>query len=135
MRNKKTNTSFIFNQPFVLLIMALLILVTPCSVKSQIKSIAGLPTQTENNAVNKTNSKSSLTSSDTCVITNDSEVHASSNVLSQKTSDVLPVFLFALSVVCFFTLRIHQNKTSSTYEKLRIIPTLPLFMQYRQLII
>lgn len=135
MNNKKSNTSFIFNQPIILLMMAFLILVTPCSVKSQIKSIVGLPAQTENNAVNKTNSKTSLTSTDTCVVINDSEVHALSSVLSQKTSDVLPVFLFALSVVCFFTLRIHQKNTSSTYEKLRIIPTLPLFMQYRQLII
>ena len=139
MRHTKSNTSNFFRQQFTLLMMALLILLAPCSVKSQLKNMMGLPTQTEMNTVDKTNSKTnskaSFSTSENCVVTQESAVKNTLAASSSKTLDVLPVFLIALSFVCFFTRSSHRQNITSPYEKKRIIPALPIFLQFRQLII
>lgn len=135
MPTKKVNINKPFYQQMLLLMMAFFILLTPCSVKSQLKNMVGIPTQTEYNTLNKTSNELSIQSADTCLLTNESKIEESSLINSSQTLNVIPIFLVAFSFVCLITLRNHQQKTTSRYEKLSILPALPLFMQYRQLII
>lgn len=109
------------------------VLLTSCPVKSSIKSLAGVPVNTEQQAVNKNNP----------LYGNEVEQCADgqtkdANIIqtpSSYASDLLPAVLFAVTFIFLFGYALCKEQTHPRYSNLKIPGSLPIFLQYRRLII
>jgi hypothetical protein len=111
---------------------AFLIVLTSCSLKSSIKSLAGIPTNTEQ-GVAKNNQSLFGSTSETCLkgeIT-DAQVSQTSSL---SANDFLPVVILT---TFFFLLGFTPCKKQShpLYGSLKIPGSLPLFLLYKKLIV
>lgn len=111
---------------------AVLIVLMSCSVKSSIKSLMGIPVNTEQ-GLTQSNHSFFGNASETCVNGDTTEAKIS-NKSSSNADDLLPVFITASF---FFLPGLTPGKEQShpLYGNLKIPSKLPLFLLYQKLIV
>ncbi len=109
------------------------VLLTSCPVKSSIKSLAGTPVNTEQQSAKKNNSLV-VNGMEKCanVQVTDAKI---SQPTSTNTSDLLPVALLAVTFILLFGYRHIYVQVHPRYSNLKIPGRLPIFLQFRKLII
>lgn len=133
-RALSNSITFFLRHIFVFTTM-LLMLLTSCSVKAGIKNIAGTPVQTEHNTA-KSNQKFLLNASERCA-----GFKSTDTLIVQKVSftanDLLPVALFTAALFFLFCFRsVSKEQKHPLYSgSAKISNTIPLFLQYRKLIV
>ena len=111
---------------------AVLIVLTPCSVKSSIKSLTGIPVNTEQ-GLSKHHHSFLGTASGTCV-----SVQMRDTKISQKASfDAIALLLTAISTSFIFLAapRLPEEPSHPLYANLKIPGKLPLFLLYQKLMV
>lgn len=121
-----------YSQRYFFVFAVIILILFSCPVKSSIKTLAGIPTNTERN-LNLSNNTiySSLEKCENSETAN-SKV---SQEISFKTISLLPAGLLTANFA--FLLESIQIKPLShpLYKRLKIAGTLPIFLQYQKLII
>ena len=111
---------------------AVLIVLTPCSVKSSIKSLTGIPVNTEQ-GISKHHHSFLGTASGTCV-----SVQLTDTKISQKASsdaiDLLPAAI-KVSFIFLAAPKLTEEQFHPLYKKLKIPGKLPLFLLYQRLMV
>lgn len=111
-------------------IVVVLVLLTSCPVKSSIKSLAGIPANTEQGLVKKND----VVGSERCVVgeTADTKISQTS---SFQTNDWLPIAVLSVTFLFLLGYTICNEQSHPLYGSLKIPGTLPIFLQYQKLII
>ena len=109
------------------------VLLTSCPVKSAIKTLAGIPVNTEQGQTKK-NSITVVNSAEQCSYPEgtDTKIFLST---STHTSSLLPIFLFTAIFIFGFGFTLIGKQTHPVYGNLRIAASIPIFLQYRRLLI
>ena len=112
---------------------AILIILTSCSVKSSIKSMAGIPVNTEQGLA-KNNHGFIGAGSETCLNgeTTDTKI---SQTASFNTITLLPAVILTAAFLFLFGYTPRKEKLHPLYGNLKIPSTLPLFLLYRKLLV
>ncbi|HLT87044.1 MAG TPA: hypothetical protein VKZ57_05595 [Sphingobacterium sp.] len=108
------------------------VLLSSCPVKSSIKSLAGFPVNTEQQT--KKNNSTAGNGMEKCahVQTTDAKISQST---STNMSDLLPVVFIVVAFMLLFGYRHIYVQAHPRYSSLKIPGTLPIFLQFRKLII
>lgn len=109
------------------------VLIASCSVKSSIKSLVGIPLNSQL-GVTKTSHSFFGTGSEKCVNgeTTDTEISQST---SSQTNSLLPAVLLTATFLFPLGYTFCKEHSHPLYRTLKIPGTLPIFLQYRKLII
>jgi len=111
----------------------LCVLLSSCPIKSGIKSLVGIPTNTEQGVPKKSSLFSAGNGTEKCVSeTSDTKI---SQTVSSSTQDVLPAVLLTAAFVFLLGYTLCKQQPHPLYGSLKIPGTLPIFLQYRKLII
>lgn len=127
------NIAMICKRYFLVCATTFLVLLTSCAVKSSLKSLAGIPTKTEQ-GLPKAKPNFSVNTVEKCTVSSPSDMQ-----IVQKSflnaNDLLPVIIFTAAFL--FLLSFVPDKASShpLYGNLKIPGTLPIFLRHRKLII
>jgi hypothetical protein len=109
------------------------VLLSPCHVKNGIKSLAGIPSRTEQDLAKKSNLFFASNGTEKCVSeTSDTKI---SQTVSSNTHDLLPAVLLTTAFVFLPGYTLCKQQPHPLYGSLKIPGTLPIFLQYRKLII
>jgi len=112
-------------------IAVIVLMLTSCAIKGSIKSLAGIPVNTEQGQSKKTVVASGT---DACVYGEVTDAKIST--YSFNTNDLLPVALVATALFFLFGYDALASVPSyAGYDTRKIHSSLPIFIQYRQLII
>ncbi|MBD1425195.1 hypothetical protein [Sphingobacterium arenae] len=107
------------------------VLLSSCPVKASIKNFADNPIKKEQSSTNRSNAL--FHSSDRCA-----DTELTTKVIKQGSSqhvDILPAILFTAIVFFLFCIPHRKEKAHPLYGNLKLAGTLPIFLQYRKLII
>lgn len=120
---------------FLVVAAILLVLLTSCPVKLSIKNFAGIPIKTEN-GVNRGHQNTSTSLLEKCAqysIEDNQIVHKN----SIGSNDLLPAFILTLAFLFYFDFRANKKEIKHPLYSgtNRIRSTIPLFLEYRKLII
>lgn len=112
---------------------AVLIVLMSCAVKSSIKSLVGIPVNTEK-GVAKSNQHFFGSASETCVIgeTTDTTIFQTTSL---NANDLLPAVILTVTFLFLLGFRPFKKQSHPLYGNLKIPGTLPLFLLYRKLIV
>src|SRR5690606_39043497 len=107
-------------------------LFTSCSVKSSIKSLTGIPINTEKGLVKKSNAFGS--GSEKCIIgeTIDTKI---AQTAPFRPNNLLPISILAATSLFLLGYALAKAQTHPLYGNLKISGTLPLFLQHQKFII
>lgn len=111
-------------------IVVVLVLLTSCPVKSSIKSLAGIPANTEQGLVKKND----VVGSERCVVGETADTKISPTT-SFQTNDWLPIAILAVTFLFLLGYTRCNEQSHPLYGSLKIPGTLPIFLQYQKLII
>ncbi|UQA74093.1 hypothetical protein K2F45_20080 [Sphingobacterium siyangense] len=119
---------------FVFSVM-LLVLLTSCAIKGSIKTLAGIPANTER-GLPKGNQNFSVNTGDKCAEFDIADTQIVQKI-SFKANDLLPVVLFTATFLFLFGFRpvSKENKHPLYSCSGKIRNAIPLFLEYRKLII
>ena len=113
----------------------LLVLLSSCSVKNSIKTLAGIPANTEQ-SLPKGNQNLSVNASDKCAQFEIADTQIVQKIFS-NTNDLLPVVLFTAALFFLFGFRpVNKEHNHPLYRgSAKIRNSIPLFLEYRKLLI
>ena len=118
------------------LAVTLLVLLSSCVVKASIKTLAGLPVNSEQ-GIPKGARNFSMNSAETCVLLDGSDEIIVQQQSSHHANDLLPVVIFTaafLFIVGFHA--VSKEKKHPFYSGSgKIRSSIPIFLEYRKLII
>lgn len=123
-----------FQQYSLVLVAIVFVLLTSCPVKSGIKSLVGLPVNTEQEVPKGKHDFVGGSNAEKCVIGQTNDTTISNNTASHANSLLPAVFL----IIAFLSLPIitsDKEQSHPLYGNIKIRGTLPIFIQYRKLII
>ncbi|HLU90827.1 MAG TPA: hypothetical protein VKZ51_13395 [Cyclobacteriaceae bacterium] len=112
---------------------AMLIVLMSCSVKSSIKSLVGIPVNTEQ-GVGKKHHGFFGSASETCVLGETADIKFS-QAASYSANDLLPAVLLTATFLFLFENTVDKGQSHPLYGSLKIPGSLPLFLLYRKLIV
>lgn len=112
---------------------ALLIVLTSCSVKSSIKSMAGIPVNTEQGLA-KSNHGFFGAGSETCVNGETTDTKISPTTFF-NANNLLPAVNLTAAFLFLFGYTPCKEQLHPLYGNLKISSTLPLFLLYRKLLV
>lgn len=124
-----------FKPYFLVVASILLVLLTSCPVKLSIKNWAGIPIETES-GVNRGNQNISTSLPEKCP-----QYNSEDNQIVQKHTigfnDLLPAFILTLAFLFHFGFRVNAKEIKHPLYSgsNRIRSAIPLFLEYRKLII
>lgn len=112
-----------------------LVLFSSCAVKASVKTLAGIPTKTEQ-GLPKANHNVPVSSVERCTVVMASDMQVVQKS-SSNTNDLLPVVLFTASFLFLLGLRpvSKENKHPLYSGSSKIRSSIPIFLEYRKLII
>lgn len=108
------------------------VLFSSCPIKSSIKSLAGIPANTEQGLAKKSNPFSG-NGAEKCIGENSDTKIA--QTVSLNTNDLLPAVLLTAAFVFLLGYTLSKEQPHLLYGNLKISSTLPIFLQYRKLVI
>lgn len=122
-----------YGQNTLVFVFMFFTLLLSCQVKSSIKSLAGIPVNTEQ-SVPKGAIRVLVNGAETCVNdkTADTEI---SRTTATNLNDLLPVVLLAVAFLSLIGSTLGREQLHPRYGNLKIPGTLPLFLQHRKLLI
>lgn len=129
------NMSTNFKRYFLVCAAILLVLLTSCPVKLSIKNWAGIPIKTES-GVSKGRQSVSTSLLEKCP-----QYNIEDNQIIHKHSidsnDLIPAFILSLAFLFYFGFRVNTKEIKHPLYSgsNRIRSTIPLFLEYRKLII
>lgn len=109
----------------------LLTLLTSCPIKSGIKSLAGIPINVEQGHA-KSGVVGNILGQCMSGSTTDSVITKS---MSHHTNKLLPSVIFIAAFLLLLGFRIYKGQSNLFYRKLKVPNIVPLFLQYRKLVI
>lgn len=114
-------------------VAAILIILTSCSIKGSIKSLADIPSNTEH-GINKAHYSFSGNPSEVCW-----EQELTDNQILQtasfNTDDLFPVVLLTAIFLLPSSFTLRGDQPHPLYRTQKIAATLPLFLLYRKLLV
>jgi|SRR5690606_29418233 len=121
---------------FFVLAATLLVLLSSCAVKASIKSLAGLPINTEQR-VPKSARNFTLNLAEKCDLLDASEIKMALRTSPEQGNDLLPVLIFTAAFLFIIGAPIVCNdKEHPAYRRSeKIRHSIPLFLEYRKLLI
>lgn len=125
-----SNTKKYTQRCLFICIVVVLVLLTSCPVKSSIKSLAGIPANTEQGLVKKND----VVGSERCVVGETADTKISPTT-SFQTNDWLPIAILAVTFLFLPGYTSCNEQSHPLYGSLKIPGTLPIFLQYQKLII
>lgn len=135
MNNTLRNITNTFQRYLFVCATVFLVLFSSCAVKASVKTLAGIPTKTER-SVPKASHNFSTNTLEKCA-----QFDASDTQIVQKVSfnanDLLPAVIFTAAFLFLFGLRpvSKENKHPLYDGSGKIRSSIPLFLEYRKLII
>jgi len=124
-----------YRQYFTVLTAFIFVLLTSCPVKSSLKSLAGIPVNTEQGSSAKKNNPLFGNGMELCAQSDLTDVKISPTI-SPNTNDLLSAVLLITVLSFLFCGFIPDGEPSKPgYATQRISCTLPIFLRHRQLII
>lgn len=113
----------------------LLVLLTSCAIKGSIKTLVGIPANTER-GLPKDNQNFSVNTIDKCAEFEVADTQIVQKV-SFKANDLIPVLLFTATLLFLFSFRtVSKEHTHPIYRgSSKIRSSIPLFLEYRKLLI
>lgn len=124
-----------FKRYFLVCAAILLVLLTSCPVKLSIKNWAGIPIKTER-GVSKGHQSVSTNLIEKCPQYNieDNQIFHKNSI---DSNDLLPAFILSLAFLFYFGFRVNPKEIKHPMYSgsNRIRSTIPLFLEYRKLII
>jgi hypothetical protein len=136
MNRTKPNIAMNFKRYLFVLATVLLVFLSSCVVKSSIKTLVGIPTNTAQSFA-KGHLDFSVTNLDRCA-----EIDLADAQIIQKSSfdvqDLLPVVIFTVSflfMLCVLFPASKENKHPLYSGSRKIRNSIPIFLEYRKLII
>ncbi|HUH47950.1 MAG TPA: hypothetical protein VLZ54_12400 [Arenibacter sp.] len=129
------NTSIDFQRYFFVIAAILLVLLTSCTVKGGIKTLVGIPIKMERNAT-KGGHNLTVNEVDACAELEVATIQIVQKIAS-SANDLLPLVLFTAGILFLFSfLRVVKEKKHPLYKGSgEIRNTIPIFLEYRKLII
>ena len=121
-----------YRQYFFVLFVTFFVLLSSCPVKTSIKTLVGLPSNMEQGQ--KANHSFFGPGFEKCVNTETAELKQSWD-RSLNARDLLPAVLFSLSFLFSLCYIVCQAHSHPLYGNSKISGRLPIFLQYRKLII
>jgi|SRR5690606_29999199 len=131
MNSALQNSSKNYQRYFFVFAVAVFVLLTSCPVKSSIKSLAGIPVNTES-GLSKKNSILGNGSGE-CVIGETTDTEAS--LAAFNSNNLLPAVILTAAFLFLIGDTRSTEQPHPLYGNLKISGTLPIFLQYRKLII
>lgn len=122
-----------YQRYFLVFAAIILVLLTSCPVKSSIKTLVGLPVNTEQGLPKGTVGYYG-NSSEKCLTSETAEIRIS-NDISSDISHLSPVILFTVTFLFLLAYLLGREKSHPRYGNLKISGSLPIFLQYRKLIL
>jgi len=122
-----------YQRYFLVLAAIVLVLLTSCPVKSSIKTLVGLPVNTEQGLA-KGNVRIYGNSSEKCINSETADTKISQDI-SLEINTLSPVILFTATFLFLLAYLLGAEKSHPRYGNLKISGRLPIFLQYRKLII
>lgn len=135
MKKNTPNISMNYRRLLFVLASALLVLLTSCPIKSNLKTLIDIPLKSDF-SLNQGNKVSSLNSSEVCAQIGDIDIHS-----SQKTSldinDILPALFATITLLFLFNFYDSSRNTKHPLytNSGKIRNSIPLFLEYRKLLI
>ncbi len=129
------NSTINFKQYGYVIAVLLMVLLTSCPVKGNIKTLTGLPINTEQ-GFPKGSQHTSLNTVEKCA-----EFETEDTTLVQKFSladnELLPLLIFTAAAFLLFNFRVEikENKHPVYSDSGKIKTAIPLFLEYKKLII
>ena len=111
----------------------LLVLLTSCPIKNGLLSLAGIPVNTEQGLAKKTNLISGY-GVEKCFYSETADTIISQEI-SINANDLLPALLLAATFLFLLGYIFCKEQSHPLYGNLKITGTLPIFLQYRKLIL
>lgn len=121
-----------YRRYFFVFVVTFFVLLTSCPVKTSIKTLVGLPSNIEQGL--KANHSFLGTSFEKC-INSESEDISVSQKGSFHANELIPVVLFTVAFLFLFCDNVGQAQSHPLYGNSKIPGSLPIFLQYRKLII
>jgi len=119
-----------YQQYLFVFVLTLFVLLSSCPVKAAIKNLSAEPiteqTSSGHHGTLSANFDRCADSELTVVVTNTS---------SSEMADLLPAVLLLSAAFLLFSFTLRKEQEHPLYRNTRIVGTLPLFLEYRQLII
>lgn len=119
-----------YQQYLFVFVLTLFVLLSSCPVKAAIKNLASEPlteqTSSGHHGTLSVNFDRCADSELTVMVTNTS---------SSETADLLPAVLLLSAAFLLFSFTLRKEQEHPLYRNIRIVGSLPLFLEYRQLII
>lgn len=113
--------------------IAALLILTSCPIKSNIKKQAGIPANTEQGIAKN---QQALAASGTSICTYTEQAGSKiSQAFSLSKGGLLPLVLFAITFACLFGCTTPKIQPHPFYTTQKVNDRLPIFLQYRRLII
>lgn len=130
-----SNISLACKRYFFVFAAMLLVLMTPCAVKGSIKNLVGIPTKTEQ-GLPKGNHNFPTNTAEKCSQLNVEDTQITKQV-SLHANNLLPAAIHTATFFFLFGLRKEskENKHPLYSSSGKIRSTIPLFLEYRKLII
>lgn len=114
-------------------VVLVLVLVGSCPIKASIKSLIGIPVNTEQSAPKSTHAFQ-VSGTDKCAAVQTNEVKIF-QTNSSSASGLLPVAFFIFAFICALGFPLTKEQLHPSYGNLKIPAALPVFLQHRRLII
>ncbi|NKI27849.1 hypothetical protein HCG49_14895 [Arenibacter sp. 6A1] len=122
-----------YRQYLFVFVAMILVLISSCSVKSGIKSLAGVPFSTEQNTTKKGNVVFGAHKAN-CINTETANKEISQSI-SLDTADSLPEALLVAAFIFVFGNTLYKQQLHPRYSNLKIPGSLPIFLQNQKLIL
>lgn len=113
-------------------VLMILVLLTSCSIKNGLKNFAGTQVNTEQILGKKASLFSGLEECYDNVVTTSTKI---SEEISSNANDLLPAVLLTATFLFLSGYTVRREQLHPLYGNSKISGTLPIFLQYRKLII
>ncbi|MVZ67624.1 hypothetical protein GQF61_17395 [Sphingobacterium sp. DK4209] len=133
MGNQTAKASGFFLQLATLMVLTLFVLLSSCPIKSSIKSLAGIPFNSEQSSA-KVNQNLVQLPATQCVSVDMSTIQQIIKI-SAKVKQLNPVLPFITSVLFFSAMLFKLNRSLQTYHSEQHFNTPPIFLRDRKLLI
>lgn len=133
MDRTKLNMAKNYRQYLFVFVAMILVLISSCSVKTGIKSLAGVPISTEQNSTKKGNVVFGAIV-EQCINSETANKEISQSI-SLDTSDSFPDALLLAAFIFIYGFELHTQQIHPLYSTVKISGSLPIFLQNQKLII
>lgn len=133
MDEKSLNIPKNYQRYFAVFAVLVFVLLSSCPVKNSIKNLAGIPANTEQGLA-KSNHSLFGNISEKCANSETTDTKISQTI-SFQINNLLPAVILTAAFLFFFSYTLYKKPAHPFYGNLKTSSAIPIFLEYRKLII